>query len=267
MTAMTTAALKPIERIAIGGQLGGIVRDGVERMRRCKVHVVNADGNVVRVTDLAEVHQKLRERVGIEFDVYEDRRPTKATCPCGRIFTTRVLPNGHMLAVCPECQNQKVCAGWDGRPCPHHAKPLPSALLPGAIRYRQGAPWRCPRCKYKMREERKREARGGTCPNGHLRTPDNLKTHTSADGRVNQTCLTCYRAAVARGVRRAANRAVANGLCRDCKKQKIDPKSKSRCRDCLNRVAESSKAKRAAERATGATEDVAVSGARQTKGA
>jgi hypothetical protein len=225
--------LTTVERIAIGGQLGGIVRGNAKQLTQRKVKVVDAHGNVLRVSDLAEVHKRLRERVGIEFDVHENVRPTKAECHCGRVFTTRVLLNGRTVTVCPNCQNQKVCAGCDG-PCPTEAKPPLSALLSQAIQNRKGAPWRCTRCRYKLREINKREARGGLCKKGHPPTPDNVVVRTAPNGRTYKTCLLCQRQAMAKSQKRRGEEAVARGMCKDCCKRRIDPKSKSRCRVCLD---------------------------------
>ena len=143
------------EKLQVAAYMAQTVRRDPEAMRSMRVKVVGPDGKVVREIDGLTLHKTLRERAQIEFDVHEGTRPTHKTCPCGRVWTVppelAARPQ-RIPAACPHCRAQSVCAGSDV-PCPAQAAPNRSSFTPGAIRARNGQPWRCHACSMRATQE------------------------------------------------------------------------------------------------------------------
>jgi hypothetical protein len=149
--------MNKVEKLQVAAYTAQTVRRDPEVLRAMRIKVVGPDGNVVREIDGLTLHQGLRERAGIEFDVQEGRRPTHKTCPCGRLWTVPPRTGGRPRRIpgaCPVCRSQAVCAGSDV-PCPDQVKPNRSSFTPSAVRDRQGQPWRCHACSMRATQEKR----------------------------------------------------------------------------------------------------------------
>ncbi len=125
MTEEARAPRNKAERLAVAGAIAPSLREGSERARRRRVAVVNADGEIVRYTTLAEVQRALLERQQIEIETGEGVRPKEIMCGrCGR--TEKVSARGGVPLVCSRCRNVK---------CSDCKLPLnPTALWRGNVR-------------------------------------------------------------------------------------------------------------------------------------
>lgn len=168
--------MNKVERLAVAGAVAPSLREGAESSSRRRVARVDAEGNVVGYTTLAEVQKAILARHQIELSVQPDSRPTHAVCARdGRLF--RVPKKGNTPKYCEKCREAKcrlcgkdIASGAARKRCREGLPPgtcfacrksrlvcvdcsseLPKGSgAPSRVAARAGQPPRCRRCSYKL---------------------------------------------------------------------------------------------------------------------
>ncbi len=121
------------ERLAVAGAVAPSLRTRNER----RVALVNADGEVVRYTTVAEVQAAVLKRQGIEIAVEPGVRPKMVTCEqCGKPVAVSTK-SGRLPKRC-KSNCGKRCAEPG---CEKRARS--AAFTPYNVAKRNGRPWRC----------------------------------------------------------------------------------------------------------------------------
>ncbi len=140
-------SMNKAQRLALASAVAPVLRGTSEKTKSRRVARVDAEGNVVGYTTLAEVQKALLLTRQIELETTDGVRQVEGVCTkCGRSvkLNTNIVPP----IVCYEggCA-QKHCAGYEGFECSE--VPGRKALLPSGIKDREGELWRCKSCNYK----------------------------------------------------------------------------------------------------------------------
>ncbi len=165
---MTEPKLTRIEKLRIAGEIAPKIRDAAHGSKKRRIKVTDKTGKIVREIDSLELHKKIRERMGIEFDVVEGPGDKHECIVCGSKFVRRGL-----RAVCPKCRSQKRCAGWEGTCRSGWPAPPRKAFDSGFVRKRHGGPWRCQRCAARKRSS-------DLTPEDHKRLSETAKRRSAS---------------------------------------------------------------------------------------
>lgn len=140
------------ERLAIAGAIAPTLRSTPEAVKARRIARVDADGNVVGYTTVAEVQAALLEARKIELDTEEGVRPEVVVCPlCGR--SLKVGTKGRLPTQCRPgkgCQKATRPAKLEHivPPCECGAVPVGEALKKAFFRGRRDESyrWKCRGC-------------------------------------------------------------------------------------------------------------------------